>query len=75
MKKQKTSLVIITRGYRMGLKNKRTQQVITDDPYPAKVIYLNFHQLEVVSRYRDTQIQVGEIHRYLLKLRPNICKF
>ena len=31
-------------------------------PYPAKVIYLNFHQLEVVSRYRDPQLQVGENH-------------
>ena len=28
--------------------------------YPDKLIYLNFHQLEVVSRYRDTQLQVGE---------------
>ena len=29
-------------------------------PYPAKLISLNFHPLEVVSRYRDPQLQVGE---------------
>ena len=28
-------------------------------PYPA-LIHLNFHPLEVVSRYRDPQLQVGE---------------
>ena len=30
------------------------------NPYPAKLIYLNFHPLDVVSRYRDPQLQVGE---------------
>ena len=30
------------------------------NPYPAKVIYLHFLPLEVVSRYRDPQPQVGE---------------
>ena len=29
------------------------------NPYPAKVICLNFHPLEVVSRHRDPQLQVG----------------
>ena len=28
------------------------------DPYPSKLIYLNFKPLEVVSRYHDPQIQV-----------------
>ena len=37
-------------------------------------IYLNFHPLEVVSRYRDLQLQVGENYAYLLNLRPNIGK-
>ena len=27
---------------------------------PAKHSYINFHPLEVVSRYRDPQLQVGE---------------
>ena len=30
------------------------------NPYPANLIHLNFHPLEVVSRYRDTQLQVAE---------------
>ena len=30
------------------------------NPYPAKLIYLSFHPLEVVSRYSDPQLQVGE---------------
>ena len=30
------------------------------NPYPAKIIYLNFQPLEVVSRYRNPQPQVVE---------------
>ena len=45
------------------------------DPYPAKVNNLNFHPLEVVSRYRDPQLQVGENYADLFNLTPNICKF
>ena len=33
------------------------------------IIYLNFHPLEVVSRYRDPQLQVGGNYSYLLNLR------
>ena len=29
-------------------------------PYPAELIYVNFQPLEVVSRYRDPQLQVAE---------------
>ena len=43
-------------------------------PYPAKLIYLNFHPLEVASRYRDPQLQVGENYSYLFNLRTIICK-
>ena len=42
------------------------------NPYPAKVIY--FHPLEVVSRYRDTQLQVDKNYSYLFHLRPKILK-
>ena len=35
---------------------------------------LNFHPHEVVSRYRDPQLQVGENYSYLPNLRPNIRK-
>ena len=40
------------------------------NPYPAKLIYLNFHPLEFVSA---TYIyQVGENYSY--NLQPNFCK-
>ena len=37
--------------------------------------HLNVHQLEVVSRYRDPQLQVGEKYSYLSNLRLNIHNF
>ena len=37
-------------------------------------IYLNFHQLEVVSRYRDPQLRVAENYSYLFNLSKNICR-
>ena len=45
-------------------------------PYSMVIIVLrdpsNFHPLEVVSRYRDPQLQVGENYSYVFNLRPNI---
>ena len=35
---------------------------------------LNFQPLEVVSRYRDPQLQVDENYPYLFHLRTNISK-
>ena len=37
---------------------------------------LNLHPIEVVSRYRDSQLQVGETYLglNLFNLGPNICK-
>ena len=32
------------------------------NPAPAKLIYLSFHPLEVVSSYRDPQHEVAENH-------------
>ena len=46
--------------------------VVQINPYPAQLIYLNFHLLEVVSRYRDPQLQVGENYSYLFNLKRNI---
>ena len=34
--------------------------IIVINPYPAKLNNLNFQPLEVVSRYRDPQLQVAE---------------
>ena len=36
--------------------------------------HFNLHLFEVVSRYRDPQLQVAENYSYLLNLRPNTCK-
>ena len=48
------------------------------NPWSIKFINLNnldFHPLEVVSRYRDPQLQEGENYAYnLLNLRPKISK-
>ena len=44
-------------------------------PYPAKLIYLNFHPLAVVSRYRKPQLQVSENYRHVLNLRLLIYKY
>ena len=44
------------------------------NPFPAELSNLNFHPLEVASRYRDPQLQVGENYSYLFNLRPNIYK-
>ena len=44
------------------------------NPYPAKLIYLNFQLLEVMSRYRDPQLEVAENYSYLFNLSTNICK-
>ena len=35
---------------------------------------LHFYPLEVVSRYRDQQLQVGEIYSYSFNCSPNIRK-
>ena len=42
------------------------------NPYPAKLIHLNFQSLKVVSRYHDPQPQVVENDSYLFTLRPSI---
>ena len=44
------------------------------NPLPARLLYLNFQPLEVVSRYRDPQPQVVENYSYLLNLRTTIYK-
>ena len=41
-------------------------------PWSAELQNLNFLPLEVVSRYRDPQLKVGENYSYLAS---NICKF
>ena len=38
-------------------------------------IYLNFHPIEVVCRYRDLQLQGAENYSYLFNFRLNINKY
>ena len=45
-----------------------------DNPLSADLNHLNSHPPEIVSRYRDPQLQVGENYLYLFNLIPNICK-
>ena len=56
------------------LVNVYISRSIRVNPYPAKVICLNFQPLEVVSRYRDPQPQVVENYSYLFNLGPNIYR-
>ena len=44
-------------------------------PSTAKLINLNFHPLEVVSRLRDPQLQVSENYSDLAKWRSAVFKF
>ena len=43
-------------------------------PLLTKLSDLYLHPLEVVSRYRDPQLQVGVNYSYLFSLRSKICK-
>ena len=41
---------------------------------PSRFSDIIFHPIEVVSRYRDPQLQVGENYSYLFNLRQKHCK-
>ena len=42
-------------------------------PFPAKFIYSNFQPLEVVSDYRNPQLQVSKNYSYLFSFSLHIC--
>ena len=44
----------------------QTRRGLSINSYLAKLFYLNFHTLEVMSRQRDPQLQVGENYSYLI---------
>ena len=44
------------------------------NPLTAKLFNLNFHSLEVVSRWRDPQLQASENYSDLTKWRSTILK-
>ena len=41
---------------------------------PVRLSYLNVHPLEVVSRQRDPQFQIGENYSYLFSLTPSASR-
>ena len=43
--------------------DKKSYNIVYDN---SRIFFLNFHSLEVVARWRDPQIQVGE-NRYIDK--------
>ena len=45
------------------------------NPLTAKLFDLNFHPLEVVSRWRDPQFQVSEIYSDLTKWKSTVFKY
>ena len=48
---------------------------LTLNPLTAKLFNLNFHRLEVVSRWRDPQLQVSENYSDLTKWRWTVFKY
>ena len=44
------------------------------NPFTAKLINFNFHPLEVVSRWRDPQLQVSKNYSHLTKWRSTLFK-
>ena len=61
----------------ISLNDKETSKYVFSEGggKPAKLIYLIFEPLEVVSRYRDPQLQVVENYSYMFNLKPDINKF
>ena len=45
------------------------------NPLTAKLFNLNFHPLEIVSRWRDPQLQVSENYSDLTKWRSSVFKY
>ena len=50
-----TNILQRYKGYKFDIKNSYHL-----NPLTAKLFNLNFHPLEVVSRWRDSQLQVSE---------------
>ena len=55
--------------------NLHTMLVQPLNPLTAKLFNLNFHPLEVVSRWRDPQLQVSENYSDLTKWRSTVFKY
>ena len=60
-----------------GILSKNTTEYLhfSFNPLTAKLFNLNFHPLEVVSHWRDPQIQVSENYSDLTKWRSTLFKY
>ena len=58
-----------------GATLSRVSCLLGFNPLTAKLFNLNFHPLEVVSRWRDPQLQVSENYSDLTEWRSNVCKY
>ena len=65
-------LVLMTKWIKLTLKDGIFPYF---NPLAAKLIIWNFHPLEVVSRWRDPQLQVSENYSDFTKCRLTIFKF
>ena len=50
-------------------------EVVRVNPLTAKLCNLNFHPLEVASRWRDPQLQMSEKYSDLTKWRSTVLKY
>ena len=55
--------------------NVHEKCIVQLNPLTAKLFNLNFHPLEVVSRWRDPQLQVSENYSDLTKWRSTVFKY
>ena len=61
-------------NYNLKIKNANVVFINNLNLHLVKLIYLNFHPFEIVSRHRDPQPEVVENYSYLFNLIQNIYK-
>ena len=67
-------LEMLTKRFLNRKKSWSAGYTIQLNPLTAKLFNLNFHSLEVVSRWRDPQLQVSENYSDLTKWRSTLFK-
>ena len=60
---------------RQQMLGQRRRRLATINPLTSELLNFNFHPLEVVSRWRDPQLQVSENYSDLTKLRSTVFKY
>ena len=65
-----TDFTLTARGRNLDVR----RQTLTFNPLTAKLLNLNFHPLEVVSRWRDPQLKVSENYSDMTEWRSTVFK-